>query len=104
MSDTEARLLETLEDSLSNNNHKKYKKKNNNIFQDLEDDEVILLYTQIKKPDFGKKIGKYLFMGMYPHKINGELLKEVECSIMKIKENYLLMKYAIYLVLCFMKM
>lgn len=77
MSDTEARLLETLEDSLSNNNHKKYKKKNNNIFQDLEDDEVILLYTQIKKPDFGKKIGKYLFMGMYPHKINGELLKEV---------------------------
>ena len=43
MSDTEARLLETLEDSLSNNNHKKYKKKNNNIFQDLEDDEVIFV-------------------------------------------------------------
>ena len=78
MSDTEARLLETLEDSLSNsNNNNKYKKKNNNIFQDLEDDEVILLYTQIKKPEFGQKIGKYLFMGMYPHKINGELLKEV---------------------------
>ena len=78
MSDTEARLLETLEDSLSNsNNNNKYKKKNNNIFQDLEDDEVILLYTQIKKPDFGQKIGKYLFMGMYPHKINGDLLKEV---------------------------
>jgi len=78
MSDTEARLLETLEDSLSNsNNNNKYKKKNNNIFQDLEDDEVILLYTQIKKPDFGQKIGKYLFMGMYPHKIDGELLKEV---------------------------
>lgn len=78
MSDTEARLLETLEDSLSNsNNNNKYKKKNNNIFQDLEDDEVILLYTQIKKPEFGQKIGKYLFMGMYPHKINGDLLKEV---------------------------
>ena len=77
MSDTEARLLETLEDSLSNSNNNKYKKKNNNIFQDLEDDEVILLYTQIKKPEFGQKIGKYLFMGMYPHKINGDLLKEV---------------------------
>ena len=78
MSDTEARLLETLEDSLSNsNNNNKYKKKNNNIFQDLEDDEVILLYTQIKKPEFGQKIGRYLFMGMYPHKINGDLLKEV---------------------------
>tara|TARA_B100000029_G_scaffold410653_1_gene412631 strand:- start:148 stop:543 length:396 start_codon:yes stop_codon:yes gene_type:complete len=79
MDDAEDRLLESLESAFGaeSSSNKKYKKKNNNIFQDLEDDEVILIYSQVKKPDFGEKIGKYQFMGMYPHKINGELMKEV---------------------------
>jgi len=79
MDDAQDRLLESLESAFGaeSSSSKKYKKKNNNIFQDLEDDEVILIYSQVKKPDFGEKIGKYLFMGVYPHKINGELLKEM---------------------------
>jgi len=79
MDDAQDRLLESLESAFGaeTNSSKKYKKKNNNIFKDIEDDEVILIYSQVKKPDFGSNIGKYQFMGMFPNKINGELIKEV---------------------------
>ncbi len=74
MADSEIRLLETLEQSLGS---ERKSKKKQNIFESLKDNEAILLYSQIKKPNFGEKTSKYLFMGVYPNKKEGSILNEV---------------------------